>query len=306
MMTSISKKYWHFILSQGFLSGASIGLLMFPAMAAVPQWFDKKRGAAMGAAVAGSSLGGVIFPIVLSNLLEKTDVGFGWSVRIVGFMMVPFLAVTMLTVRSRLPRRNTRFFLPESFKNKMYVLLIIATFFCMVGMFVPLFLIPSYAITQGMDTDLANNLVAILNSASFFGRVIPGILGDKLGRINTLIAAGTTTGIITFCWPKAESNAAIIVIAIFIGFSSGAIASCAGVAFSLCPEDPRNIGTYMGVGMAVAAGSALLGPPVSGVLLDKYGGFHEVSWFAGAMTLFGALITAAAKSQSKQGLFGTT
>jgi MFS family permease len=188
----------------------------------------------------------------------------------------------------------------------MYVLLIIATFFCMVGMFVPLFLIPSYAITQGMDTDLANNLVAILNSASFFGRVIPGILGDKLGRINTLIAAGTTTGIITFCWPKAESNAAIIVIAILIGFSSGAIASCAGVAFSLCPEDPRNIGTYMGVGMAVAAGSALLGPPVSGVLLDKYGGFHEVSWFAGAMTLFGALMTAAAKSQSKQGLFGTT
>ncbi|KLU93027.1 hypothetical protein MAPG_11968, partial [Magnaporthiopsis poae ATCC 64411] len=64
MLTSICTEYWHFVLAQGVLSGISNGLLMFPAMAAVPQYFDRKRGAAMGLAIAGSSLGAVVFPIV--------------------------------------------------------------------------------------------------------------------------------------------------------------------------------------------------------------------------------------------------
>lgn len=305
-MTSISTKYWHFLLAQGVLGGLGMGLLTFPTMSAVPQYFDKKRGAAMGLAVAGSSIGGIVLPITLSNLLEKTNLGFGWSVRVIAFMMIPLLMVTILTVKSRLPKRNTRFFLPESFKNKMYVLLIVSTFFLMIGMFVPLFLMPTYAMTQGMGKSLANYLLAILNAASFFGRVIPGVLGDKLGRINALAAAGIATGVLTFCWPHAETNASIIVISVLIGFSSGAIVSGASVSMTLCPEKPSDFGTYMGVGMALASGSALVGPPVSGALLDKYGGFNQVSYCAGTMTLVGALLAFAAKSGSKVGLLGKT
>ena len=37
---------------------------MAPGVASTGQYFNKKRGAAMGIAVAGSSLGGVIFPYV--------------------------------------------------------------------------------------------------------------------------------------------------------------------------------------------------------------------------------------------------
>lgn len=306
MMTSIAREYWHFMLAQGVLGGLAIGLLMFPSMAAVPQWFDKKRGAAMGCAVAGSSIGGIIFPIILNNLLQNTDIGFGWAVRIVGFTMVPFLLFTVFTVKSRLPRRNTRFFLPESFKKPMYMLLIVSTFFTMIGMFVPLFMLPTFAITKGMSGRMAGYLLAILNAASFFGRVIPGVLGDKLGRINTLAAAGITTGILTFCWPLASTNSSIIGMAVLLGFSSGAIISGASVAFTLCVDEPKELGTYMGVGMALASGSTLTGPPVSGALLDRYGGFDQVSWFAGVMTVFGAVMALAAKSQSKLGLFART
>ncbi|KAH8688145.1 major facilitator superfamily domain-containing protein [Ilyonectria robusta] len=306
MMTSICTSYWQFMLAQGILTGLANGLLMFPALSAVPQWFNRNRGAAMGLAIAGSSLGAVIFPIVLSNLLTKTDIGFGWSVRITGFIMLPFLTFAALSIRSRLPPRRTRFLLWSSFREPMYVLLIASMFFGMIGMFVPMFLLPTYAITKGMDESLATYLVAMINGASIFGRVIPGVLGDKFGRINTLIGASVATSIIIFCWPEAETNASIIAVATLFGFTSGAIISGGSVAITLCPDDPKNIGTYMGVGMALASFAALVGPPVSGAMMDRYGRFEEVTYFGGAMTMFGGVMAAVAKSKSPQGLFGKT
>ncbi|CAM1511032.1 Fc.00g085450.m01.CDS01 [Cosmosporella sp. VM-42] len=306
MMTSICKEYWQFMLAQGVLTGLANGLLMFPALAAVPQWFDKKRGAAMGMAVAGSSLGAVVFPIVLSNLLTKTDLGFGWSVRITGFIMLPVLMFSALTIRSRLPPRRTRFFLWSSFKSPLYVLLILSLFFGMIGMFVPLFLLPSYAITKGMSDSLASYMVAIINGASIFGRIIPGVLGDKFGRINTLIGASAATSIIIFCWLEAETNASIIAVAAVFGFCSGAIISGGSVAITLCTDDPKNIGTYMGVGMALASFAALAGPPASGAMIDRYGRFDEVTYFGGAMTMVGAIVACFAKWNSPKGLFGKT
>ncbi|KAM0561296.1 hypothetical protein ACHAPJ_003175 [Fusarium lateritium] len=306
MMTSMCKDYWQFMLAQGILTGLANGLVMYPALSAVPQWFNEKRGAAMGLAIAGSSLGAVVFPIVLSKLLTNTDLGFGWSVRITAFIMLPFLAFSALTVRSRFPPRRTRFFLWSSFRNPMYVLLIVSLFFSMIGMFTPLFLLPTYAIEKGMSDSLAGYMVAMINGASIFGRVIPGVLGDKFGRINTLITAAIATAIVIFCWPHAETNASIIVIAIFFGFCSGAIISGGSVAVTLCTDDPKNLGTYMGVAMALASFSALVGPPVSGVMIDKYGRFEEVTWFGGTMTLFGALMAVGAKWVSPRGILGKT
>ncbi len=306
MMTSLCNEFWQFMLAQGIVTGAGNGLVMFPAFAAVPQWFNKKRGTAMGIAVAGSSIGAIVFPIMLSNLLTKTNVGFGWSVRITGFVMLPFLAFASFAVRSRLPPRKTQFFMVEPFKKPLWVLLVVALFFAMVGMFVPMFLIPTYAITKGMNETLASYLIAMLNGASIFGRVIPGVLGDKFGRINTLIAATLATGVIVFAWPFAESTGAIIAIAIVFGFWSGAIISGGTVAFTLCTDSPKNLGTYLGIGMALASFSALLGPPVSGALVDRYGGFSQAAYFSGSLTLFGSVMAVWAKSFAPKGIFGQT
>ncbi|KAJ4174661.1 hypothetical protein NW754_005081 [Fusarium falciforme] len=289
MMTSICKEYWQFMLAQGVLTGLANGLLMFPALAAVPQWFNANRGAAMGLSIAGSSLGAVVFPIVLSKLLTKTDLGFGWSVRITAFVMLPILAFSAVCIRARLPPRRTRFFLWSSFRQPMYVLLIISLFFGMVGMYVPLFLLPTYAITKGMSESLASYMVAIINGASIFGRVIPGILGDKFGRINTLIAATAATSIIVFCWPEAETNASIIVLAAFS-------ASVQALSSRAVPWPS----------LSVQMIPKTLARTWAGAMVDKYDRFEEVSYFAGAMTMFGALVAVAAKWASPKGLLGRT
>lgn len=304
MMMSLCSKYWQFMLTQGVLMGISMGLAMFPAMAAVSQYFDKKRAAALGLAISGSSIGGIVIPIAVSKMLNDSALGFGWSVRIIGFVMLPMLAFSCITVRSRLPPRTTNFFIPTAFKDATFVCLIASIFFMFLGMFTPLFYLPTYAVTRGMDAVLASYMLAILNAASTFGRIIPGILADKFGRLNMLSVAGIVNGVVIFCMNKAENNASLIVYSVVFGFTSGMIISGAAAAFSICEKDARDIGTYMGMGMAVSSLAALIGPPANGALIDKHGGFFEASMFSGAMCLVGGCIALATKARVTQGIVG--
>lgn len=303
MMTSLCNKYYQFMLSQGILGGISIGLIMSPAMAATPHYFQKKRGAAMGLAVAGSSLGGVIFPIALSRMFALPQLGFGWSVRICGFMVFTILTAACLAIKARLPPRKSQFLLPSAFKELPFVTVTAAFFFLLLGMFTPIFFLPSYAISQGMSEKLAFYLISILNGASFPGRVLPGILADKFGRFNMLFCSGLSTAILIFCWQRIKSNAAIIVFAGIFGFCSGAIISCSAVSLASTPKDPRNIGTYVGMGMAVGAIAALVGPPINGALVAHYGGFNQLADFSGAMCLAGCVLVVWAKQVTGLGLF---
>ncbi|KAI1321020.1 monocarboxylate permease-like protein [Xylariaceae sp. FL0255] len=96
MLTSISSQYWHFILAQGVLGGSSSGMVLNPAFAAPPQYFFKKRGAAMGLVVAGSSIGIGVFPIALPRLFDIPTLHFGWGVRITGFIILALLTLSSI------------------------------------------------------------------------------------------------------------------------------------------------------------------------------------------------------------------
>lgn len=304
MMTSLCKEYWQFILAQGILMGSAMGLIQFPAMAAVTQYFDKKRAAALGAVVAGSSIGGVVMPIALSKMLNSTSLGFGWSVRIIGFILIPMLAFSCVTVTARLPPRKSAFFMAAPFKSLKYCLITAAMFFMFIGMFAPIFYIPTYAVSRGMETTLASYLLAILNAASTFGRVIPGVLADKFGRLNVFTIGGFATGIVILCFDEARSTAALVVYSIAVGFTSGTIISGGTAALTICVDNPQEFGTYMGMAMGFASFAALIGPPVNGALINHYHGFAEMSYFSGSMTVVGGCIALAAKAVTPQGIFG--
>ncbi|KAL2843598.1 major facilitator superfamily domain-containing protein [Aspergillus pseudodeflectus] len=304
MMTSLCTKYWHFMLAQGVLVGISTGLLQFPAMAAVSQFFDKKRAAALGIAVAGSSVGGIVFPIALSKMLNSSSLGFGWSIRIIAFIMVPTMIFSCLTVTARLPPRTTAFFIGSAFKNTLFMLICLSFFFMLLGMFSPLFFIPTYAVSRGTEPTLASYLVAIVNGASTFGRIIPGILADKFGRLNAFGIGGIATGIIICCMNEATSTAGLIVYSVIFGFWSGTIISGGSAAITLCVKRPQEFGTYLGSGIAMVGCAVLVGPPVSGVLVDKYGGFLELALFSGIICTFGGVVALGSKMATKEGLFG--
>ncbi len=72
-----------------------------------------------------------------------------------------------------------------------------------------------------MSRSLAFYLVAAINAASTFGRVLPGFLADRYGRFNLLILSAFTGGIVAFCWTSATSQAGLIIWSLAYGFSSG-------------------------------------------------------------------------------------
>lgn len=173
-----------------------------------------------------------------------------------------------------------------------------------IGMFAPLFFIPTYAVTRGMSPTLAGYMCAILNAASTFGRIIPGVLADKYGRLNVFAAGGLVSGVIIFCMNSAKSDAAVIAYSVAFGFSSGAIISGASAAFTLCCKDPRDLGTYMGMGLSLSALGGVIGPPVNGAIINNYGRFFQASMFSGAVCLFGRFIALLTKLTAPQGLLG--
>lgn len=84
MMLSICTEYWQVVLAQGICIGIGASCLFVPCVSIMPTYFSTRLGLAVGLASSGSSLGGIIYPIVLYRL-EK-QIGFPWAVRVMGFI----------------------------------------------------------------------------------------------------------------------------------------------------------------------------------------------------------------------------
>ncbi|KAJ5241777.1 uncharacterized protein N7469_000104 [Penicillium citrinum] len=99
MMISLCKEFWQFILAQGMLLGISMSLVSWPMLALVAKSVNaRNRAAAMGIVMGGSSLGGIIWPIAIDQMLKNPKLGFPWTMRIVGFVMIPLFAVPCTVV----------------------------------------------------------------------------------------------------------------------------------------------------------------------------------------------------------------
>lgn len=304
MMLSLCTTYWEIMLVQGALLGSVMGFLQVPAFAAVSQCFDTKRAAALGVVVSGASIGGIILPVILSKMFYASTLGFGWATRITGFTVMPFMIFACLTVRPRLPLRQTRLFLWDAFKEPRFTMLSVSLFFVFFGSYTPFFYLPTFAVKQGMSESLAGSLLAITNGTSVIGRIVPGILADRFGKLNTYALGSITTGVAVFCMITAHTTAGLVVYAACLGLAAGTNVSGASAAFTTCPVDLRDIGTYIGMGMAIAGSGALVGPPLNGAIISTSGGYTAVCMFSGGMTVLGGLIGFASKATTKEGLWG--
>ncbi|KAI5988001.1 MFS general substrate transporter [Pisolithus marmoratus] len=257
----LCKHIGNFFLAQGLFTGLFSGIIFSPAISLVSHWFSKKKVVALGITAAGSSLGGTLF-----GLMEILR--FKWTVRVFGFMTLVTLGITNPYIR--LPPVNVKggMFNLSAFRSPAYTLYCISGITCFLGIYTALTYLPSVLQAVGVSTKFSFLLLRcpIANAASGFGRLSAGLLADRIGPLNVMIPFTGLAGILTFAWPYASGQGALIGVSVIYGFASGTYVS-------LIAAPPMAMGDVGDVGRR--------GTPISGAINARTGGFKDPGFYAG-------------------------
>lgn len=285
-LTSNGLDYYQIFGTFSILMGLGGALLNSPAYAVIGHFFDRRRGLAIGLAATAGSIGGIVFPLILQVTLPR--LGYPWSMRLLGFILMALAVPGNLLIRTRLPPPEETASLRPDFRLFLDPRLACCCggiFFMEYGVLIPLTYVVSYAADHELDAGESYILPALLNAGSVVGRAVPGFLADKWGRFNMIIlTVGLCAVSILALWlPARGSKALLIVFTIVLGFASGGNVSLLPVCVGqLC--DSRDYGRFLSTSMLVASFGTLTGIPIGGALLRLQG---ETGWTA--LILFSAL-----------------
>lgn len=300
MMTSVSKTFWQILLAQGFCVGLGCGCLFVPCVAIIPQYFKRKKAFANGVAATGSGVGGVLYPIMFRQLQLK--IGFAWATRVLGFVSLITLVIACILLRVRFrPTEKRALFQVSAFKDPAYTFFCIGQFVGFCGLYNVMVFIQPYAIDNKIMTEhLAFYLLAMLNTASAFGRILPNYIADYIGPFNVIAPTAFISGIIALAWIGIHSSGGLIAMALLYGFFSGGYVSIPPIVIMTITPDLRDFGARLGMAFVFVAIGALIGTPIGGALINHMGGdYLGVKIFAGVcMVCSGILMLIARMSRT--------
>ncbi|RDB20144.1 Riboflavin transporter MCH5 [Hypsizygus marmoreus] len=276
-------QYYQIFLAQGPGMGIGAGFLYVPAMAIQAHHWQNRRALAMGIVISGSSIGGIIFPIML-NQLFKGSVGFEWGVRASGFLCLGLLLLANILMTTNPAVAGQAKQKPDILgllTDVPYMLCCLAAFAVLWGLFLPYFYLQLYAILHGLDPNFAFYTLSILNASSLFGRILPNVFADKIGSFNCLAPSVFACSVLLFAFFGIKSVEAVVVFAILYGFFSGAFLSLASPALASLSRNDSEIGVRLGLAFTLGAFGALTGPPIDGALLGKTFLWYKAIVFSG-------------------------
>ncbi|KAF9451600.1 MFS general substrate transporter [Macrolepiota fuliginosa MF-IS2] len=263
--------YYQFFLAQSVGAGIGMGLMFIPSLSVSAHYFRKRRSLAMGMVIVGSSLGGCIYPIMLNNVFET--VGFSWGVRAVGFMDLGLLIIANSVVRTRLPpnkgRSSNSLVVKEILTDTAYIVYMAGTFLVFWGVFVPFFYLQLWSSLHHINPTFTKYSITIMNATSIAGRVLPNLIADKYGPLNTIIVLSFITGALVFVMFGATTIGGIAAFGIFYGFFSGGTVSLATPAVSsfVTRSDASDLPLRIAILSFTLAFPLLTGNPLAGALL---------------------------------------
>ncbi len=156
--TSLCVRYWHFFLSQGVCTGLGNGLVFCPALSLLATYFrPEKRSLAIAIGAAGSGTGGLVIPAIAQNLFPR--IGFAWTVRVIGFVMLGIMSVVFALARPRLGARKTGPLIEwAALRELPFTLFSIGMFFVFWGLYFAFYYVSK--LIRRSRRELARNLIS--------------------------------------------------------------------------------------------------------------------------------------------------
>ncbi|KAG0298993.1 hypothetical protein BGZ97_003904 [Linnemannia gamsii] len=323
---AFATQVWQLYLTQGVLYGLGGSLTYFASLTLPSQWFTKQRGLVTGIAISGGGIGGLWISPIVSKLLSNKGFKFTMlTMAIAHFvLLVPacmFYKTRRETGRQRAKRikqfgcrkgesleneKKRKFIDWTIMKDIRFSLLFVAGIFVVSGYFTPFYFINSYAIQHGVDKSTAALMIGLMNAASAVGRIVMGLVSDKIGSMNALcISTFAATLTLLLLWTFAKTVAVMFVFSIAYGLCCGAyLSSTVSVSAAIAGLD--RLGSVTGILYAGMAIGSTIGSPTSGAILDTIGhgtDYMGVIVWSGTVMLIGSLIQFGMKFATNRNIF---
>lgn len=232
------KTYWQFMLCLGVFGSIGTGISAVTAIGSVGKLFVRRRGLAVGTAVMGTSLGSIIFPLMLRATLPT--LGWAWSMRLVALVvgLVTSLGVVCYLPFGRLIQADSSDRKSDSVGFDLSAWKSPTFAFTACGVFLVEFvvfgiggLLPTISAGAGFTAEDGYTLLSVLGACSCVGRFSMGFIGDRLGPFNSMIMAMVLTIVFmsTIFIPFSTTSAPLLYT------FSGLWGFCSGAFYALSP-----------------------------------------------------------------------
>lgn len=312
--------YPELIGGMGIYAGITCALCASIGITVNGKLFSRWSCLASGINMAGSSLGGVIFPLVLKVLLPK----YGWegSIKFLGIMMgvITSLGAGCVLCLYRKVRpteaspRNERWFnifSRQAFTDKSLILTAFGMLFLEFAILGMCTIMPALSDEAGFDRRDSFNMLAILSGLSLVGRILPGLAAVRTGPFNMFVMSISLTVLLMafFMVPFGTTNSITFYITAGLwGIASGSwLSVMPSCVLGLCEQHEygRYYGTLyrnqsfsrllteIGTITLFMSPSSIACTPLCWLLLEKFGPQVTLCLMSGMVLVGGCCIFAA-------------
>lgn len=296
---------WLMVLGFGVLAGTGIGLGYASATPPAVKWFPPaKKGMITGIVVSGFGLASVYIAPVTNTLLATVGINKTFLTLGIAFFIATVLLAQLLQdppagyVPAGMPAPSATAKTATSKKHdydwhemvktpQFYLLWLMFAFASFAG----LMIIGHMAkIAAARNIDLGFILVAVLAIGNASGRIIAGIVSDKLGRTRTMLLVFLSQAAVMLLFAKLNSMALLIAGAAAVGFNYGA-------NLSLFPSTTadffgtKNLGVNYGIVFTAWGVGGVFGSMVAGKIVDITGTYNMAFIVAAVLCVMAAALS---------------
>ena len=298
-LLSEANQFWQVILIYSTL--LPIGMLLCGTLASqtmISKWFTGDRGLAIGLSAMGTSVGGLIIPMIVIELIASHE----WE----GTLLILSVASTiiliplnMIVLKFEPPTANYEPNRAQFLGSRTWTsqeILASKAFWIPVMALIPInaafggvqFNLGAYMADLGHDQSLAAKLIAVTSVMMISGKLFFGAMGDRVDH-RKLYWIMTVLIVVALLFYEGSPEKLDLVIAAGIqGFATGGVMPMMGIIYS-ARFGTRSFGKVLGyVNLVIMFGS--FGSIFSGWVFDRTHSYDMAFWFFIALILPGMVI----------------
>jgi MFS family permease len=277
---SHAAELWQFQLLFGILVGLAAGSFYAPLIATITRWFTANRSLAVALVSAGMGLGSLFVAPLSRWIITHYD----WRSAMMTIGALAFAVVIPAALLVRRPPQaahaDTRgaaadghdFTMAQVLRTPQFAAIALTHFACCAAHSGPIFHMVSYAIDCGISSMTAATVFGMTGLASLSGRIVCGLIADRVGAKQTLVAGLAVQALAVSLYMVTQGTVGFYALAALFGLSFGGVMPLYAI---LVREyfGAKIMGTAFGTVAMVSTLGMAIGPWAGGWLFDTFGSY---------------------------------